>query len=144
MLIDSAFGGAYSLIQRVRYLEVGDGVLVADLSHTVAEFCGPNRAPEDARGCRSVKFSYVQKSLVGGLAHASLALDQPDALVDGAMRAVVLMREEMRKVQYDLRPEMFYVLAVRESTLVDELVESRALDYSDIPAASQSAASGRT
>ena len=114
LLFDRAFGGAYSLIQRARYLEVGDGVLVADLSHPVAEFCGANRAQDDARGCRSVKFSYVAKAYVGGLAHTSLASDQPDTLLDGAMGAVEHMRKEMKKVQPDTEPEMFFVLALRE------------------------------
>jgi len=114
LLFDRAFGGAYSLLQRARYLEVGEGVLVADLSHPVAEFLGANRAPNDARGCRSVKFSYVAKRHVGGLAHASLASNQPDTLLDGAMMAAKDTWEGMKKVQHDLAPEMFFVLALRE------------------------------
>jgi hypothetical protein len=73
LLFDRAFGGAYSLLQRARYLEVGEGVLVADLSHPVAEFLGANRAPNDARGCRSVKFSFfLRRQKTRGWARARI------------------------------------------------------------------------
>lgn len=109
LLFDRAFGGAYSLFHRARFDELGTGVLLADLSHPVAEYCGASRAQDDPRGCRTIKFTYVPKRTVGGLAHESLAANQPDTLLDGAMEQAAEMAAHC---QTDA--DRFLVLALRE------------------------------
>jgi len=109
ILFDRAFGGAYSLFHRARFHELGPGVLLGDLSHPVAEFCGATRAVDDPRGCRTIKFTYVPRRGVGGLAHESLATNQPDSLLDGAIAQVAAMATGCK-----LEPDRFLALALRE------------------------------
>jgi len=109
LLFDRAFGGAYSLFHRARFHELGPGVLLGDLSHPVAEFCGATRAVDDPRGCRTIKFTYVPRRGVKGLARESLATNQPDSLLDGAIAQVAAMATGSK-----LEPDRFLALALRE------------------------------
>ena len=51
---------------------------------------------------------------MNGLGPASLAPDQADTLLDGAMLAARHSFTEMKKVEHDFDPERFFVMALRE------------------------------
>ena len=69
ILFDRTFGGAVSLLLRYGYTKYGEGMIHAQCSHALFEFCGPRRdgggktagdeAGNDSELPRSIKLTYI-------------------------------------------------------------------------------------
>jgi len=108
ILFDRTFGGAVSLLLRYGYTKYGEGMIHAQCSHALFEFCGPRRdgggktagdeAGNDSELPRSIKLTYIPAGEpVRALEHRGLGPTQcqADAEGEGSLGMAMLGVEQL-------------------------------------------------
>jgi ankyrin repeat protein len=62
LLHDRDFAGHYSLFQHLKFQEMGEGVVVAQLSHPLSEYCYPRNPARTGTSRRTISLSFLQDS----------------------------------------------------------------------------------